>query len=107
MKEVQLPEAIKLSEVTGKVLQGYYIGKRKVEHTKNESGESLLHIFQEKDGTEVEVWSFDILKRKLSKIPIGSFVKLEYKGTLQDGNRTIHQVNVYYDDKDKISISEN
>ena len=79
MKEVELTPAIKLTDYKNKALIGYYIGKKKVE-TKTESGESLLHLFQEKDGTEVEIWSFEMLKRKLAKVPIGSLVKMVYTG---------------------------
>jgi hypothetical protein len=105
MKEVELTPAIKLADHKGKTLTGYYIGKRKVE-TKTESGESLLHLFQEKDGTEIEIWSFEQLKRKLAKVPLGSLVKMEYTGTEKDGDRSIHQVKVYYDEKDKININD-
>ena len=104
MKKVELPEAIKLSDYLKKPLQGYYVGKRKVDSKRSDTGESLIHIFKEKDGTEVEVWSFDKLKRLLSKVPLGSFVKMIYTGTIQDGEKNIHQVDVYYDDADKIQI---
>jgi hypothetical protein len=108
MNKVELPEAIKLSDHLKKPLQGYYIGIRKVESKKTESGESLLHVFKEKDGTEVEIWSFDKLKRLLSKIPYGCMVKMIYTGQIKEGEKAIHQVDVYYDPDDKIQIeSEN
>jgi len=104
MKKVELPEAIKLSDYLKKPLQGYYVGKRKIDSKKSDSGESLIHIFREKDGTEVEVWSFDKLKRLLSRVPIGSMTKMIYTGTIQEGEKNIHQVEVYFDSDDKIQI---
>lgn len=104
MTEVELTPAIKLPDHKGKELTAYYLGKRSVETSNTESKESLLHIFQEKDGTEIEVWSFDLLKRKLAKVPIGSLVKMIYEGQTKDGTKTIHQVKVYYDDNDKIKV---
>ena len=106
MKEVELTPALKLSDYKGKTLKGYYVGKRKIETNKTESGESFIHLFQEKDGTEVEIWSFDMLKRKLAKVPIGSFVELKYLGTEKIDDREIHQVKVLYDENDKININE-
>jgi hypothetical protein len=102
--EVELTPAIKLQDHKGKELVAYYLGKRSVETNKTESGESLLHIFQEKDGSEVEIWSFGLLKRKLAKVPIGSLVKLIYRGEVKDGAKTIHQVDVFYDETDKTKI---
>ena len=102
--EVELTPAVKLQDHKGKELVAYYLGKRTVETSKVESGESLLHIFQEQDGTEIEVWSFDLLKRKLAKVPVGSLVKLIYEGQTKDGAKTIHQVKVYYDENDKIKV---
>lgn len=107
MVEVTIPEAIKLSDHLNKTLRGYYIGKRKVETNKTESGESLLHLFQEKDGTEIEIWSFDMLKRLLSKVPIGCLVEMMYTGKTEKDGKTIHQVKVLYDPKDKIEVSNN
>ena len=90
MKKAELPEAIKLSDHLQKPLQGYYIGKRKVDSKKTDSGESLLHVFKEKDGTEVEIWSFDKLKRLLSRVPLGSMVRMVYTGITKEGEKTIH-----------------
>lgn len=103
-KEVVLPPTIKLSEHLNKEMIAYYTGKRKIENTKNDSGESLIHTFQEKDGTEIEVWSFEQLKRKLSKVPIGSLTKIIYTGSESDGVKNIHQVKVMFDEKDKIKV---
>lgn len=102
--EVELTPAIKLQDHKNKELVAYYLGKRTVETSKVESGESLLHIFQEKDGTEIEVWSFGLLKRKLAKVPVGSLVKLIYRGEQKDGSKSIHQVDVFYNENDKIKV---
>lgn len=104
--EVPDVQAIKLSDHLKKPLTGYYVGTRKIETNKTESGESLIHLFQEKDGTEIEVWSFEMLKRKLSKVPKGCMVRLTYTGTLKDGEKTIHQVKVEYNENEKIKINE-
>ena len=102
--EVELTQAIKLQDHKGKELVAYYLGKRTVETSKVESGESLLHIFQEKDGSEIEVWSFGLLKRKLAKVPVGCLVKLIYEGEIKEGAKTIHQVKVLYDENNKIKV---
>lgn len=104
MVKVELPEAIKLSDHLKKPLQGYYIGTRKVESKKTESGESLLHLFREKDGIEVEIWSFEKLKRLLSRVPLGCMTKMIYLGTIKEGEKSIHQVDVFFDPDDKIQI---
>ena len=97
-KEATQSEAIKLTEYKDKPFEAYYLGKKKIE---NRDGEYLVQQFIKEDQTEIEIWGFNMLNRKLANTPKGCLTKITFTGTKVDGDKKQHECTVFFD-QDKV-----
>ena len=96
MQEATETEAIKLTEYKDKPFSAYYIGKKLIE---TDEDKYLIQQFIKEDKTEVEIWGFSMMNRKLANVPKGCFTKVTYTGTKVDGEKKQHQCTVFFDEK--------
>jgi len=80
-----------------KILEGIYLSKRNV-LTMN--GESWLYTVEKAGGKKVDVWGKKMLNSFFQNIPIGSMIKITYKGKMKSakGGRTYYAFELEYDD---------
>ena len=91
-------QGVNLTQHPDKPLIAYYVGKNEVE---GQFGDEIHHFFQKEDGTQVKVYGFTTLNRLLEAIPVGSFVRVIYKGKekvqTKYGKKEVHQCTVDID----------
>jgi hypothetical protein len=79
------------------VLEGVYLSKRNIPTI---NGDSWLYTVEKKGGVKVDVWGKAMLDNFFQNIPIGSLVRITYKGKMKSakGGRTYHAFDLEYDD---------
>jgi len=83
--------------ISNSVLEGVYIAKKNVQTA---NGSSWLYTVQKENGVNLDVWGKAILDSFFQSIPIGSLVRITYKGKMKSakGGRTYHAFDLEYDD---------
>jgi hypothetical protein len=100
-------QGVNLTQYPEKPLIGFYVGKNEVE---GQFGDEVHHFFQKDDGTQVKVYGFTTLNRLLEAIPVGSYVRVIYKGKekvqTKYGKKEVHQCTVDIDIDRSKSIAD-
>jgi hypothetical protein len=92
-----------------KVLEGVYVSKRNVLTI---NGDSWLYTVEKAGGKKVDVWGKAMLNSFFQNIPIGSMIRITYKGKMKSakGGRTYHAFELEYDDstaeKEDITVEQ-
>lgn len=88
-----------------KSVEGYYLGKRKVESAMAKSGFANLHFFQTEDGN-IGVWGKTNLDQKLANVTPGTMVRATHTGMQRiPGKRDMFKYSVEVDDDNTIQIN--
>lgn len=56
-----------------------------------------IYVLKQEDGTEIGVWGGTIIDDKMSRIPVGNMVKIDFLGVdkTKDGKRTFKNFDVF------------
>lgn len=81
----------------GDKIEGVYLMKDEFE---GNFGQTIKYVIQTSDGTKYGVYGSASLNRQFNRVPIGSYVWIEYTGETTSANgRTVKTYNVEYDDE--------
>ena len=81
----------------GDKIEGVYLMKDEFE---GNYGDTIKYIIQIADGTKYGVYGSASLNRQFNRVPVGSYVWIEYTGeTISTNGRTVKTFNVEYDDE--------
>jgi hypothetical protein len=97
-QEAKTSDAFRLTDHINKPLEAYYLGSRLIDTDKY--GEQHIHKFKKKDGSNIEVFGFDLLNRKLEAVPKLCMCKVTYlgkKNSTKKKDQNFHDCEVLYD----------
>lgn len=89
-----------------KSLEGVFVQKRSVS---TQNGLSNLYTVEKAGGKKVDVWGNTRIDGFLSNIPVGSMIKITYKGKAKSPKtgRMYHDYDFQYDDSTALATPEN
>lgn len=85
-------------------IEGYYLGKKKIDDKKKTSGFSYLYTVQTPKGN-VGVWGRTDLDRKLASVEPGTMVRISAAGTLVVPTGEMYKYKVEVDEDNTIEVS--
>lgn len=85
-------------------IEGYYLGKKKIDDKKKQSGFSYLYTIQTPNGN-VGVWGRTDLDRKISGVEPGTMVRISAAGTLAVPTGEMYKYKVEVDADNTIEVS--
>lgn len=81
----------------GDKLEGFYESKEEFE---GDFGQTTKYVIASPDGVKYGVFGLSSIKRQFAKIPVGSYVWIEYTGeTTSAKGRNFKSFNIDYDDE--------
>ena len=84
-------------------VEGYFLGTRKIESAKSQTGFSSLHFFQTADGNHA-VWGKTDLDSKLKSVPAGTMVRVTFTGMVETRNNPMYKYRVEVDAENTIDV---
>lgn len=85
-------------------VEGYYIGKRKVDSKKAKSGFSFIYYFQTPKGN-VGVWGKTDLDRKMEGVVAGNMVRASFEKMIPTPNGEMYKYKVEFDPDNTIEVT--
>lgn len=85
-------------------VEGYYLGRKKVEDTKKKSGFSYIHVLQTPNGN-LGVWGKTNLDQKLENVAFGTMIRATHVGMQPTKNGEMYTYKVEVDKDNTIEVS--
>lgn len=87
-----------------KTVEGYYLGKRSVEDSKNKNKTSNIYFLQTSKGN-VGVWGKTDMDRKMSAVKPGTMTRITHTGMQATKNGDMYKYSVEVDEDNSIEVS--